>query len=84
MTDQVYSNRSTINLKNTSKQYERNQAQGDTMIYPVIQLAAKACLLHVVEVCHKRLGLATKTCFFLVIKSREQTIEVGGNFLAST
>jgi hypothetical protein len=68
----------------TSKQYEKNQAQDDTMIYPVVQLATKACLLHVVEVCHKRLELATKACLFLILKSREQTLEVRGDFLAST
>jgi hypothetical protein len=33
-----------------SKQY--------TMIYPMVQLTTKACLLHVVEVGHKWLGLA--------------------------
>jgi hypothetical protein len=68
----------------TSKQYEMNQAQGDTVIYPVVRLATKACLLHVVEVCHKRLGITIKTCLFLVLKSREQTLEVRGDFLAST
>jgi hypothetical protein len=61
-----------------------NQAQGDTMIYPMVRLATKACLLHVVEVCHKRQGLATKACLFLVLKSREQTLEVRCDFLGST
>jgi hypothetical protein len=48
------------------------------------QFATKACLLYVVEVCHKRLQLATDVCLFIVLKLREQTLEVRGNFLAST
>jgi hypothetical protein len=47
------------------------ESKQHTVIYPVVQLATKACLLHVVEVDHKWLGLATKACLFLVLKSRE-------------
>jgi hypothetical protein len=53
------------------------------MIYPVVQLATKACLVHVVEICHKKLGLATKACLSLVLKSRDLTLEVRGDFLAA-
>ena len=41
------------------------------VIYPVVRLATKACLLHVIEVGHKRLGLATKAYLSLILKSRE-------------
>jgi hypothetical protein len=49
----------------------------------MVQLATKACLLNVVEVCHKRLELATKACLSLVLKSRDLTLEVRSNFLAA-
>jgi hypothetical protein len=47
------------------------ESKHHTVIYPVVQLATKAFLLHVVEVGHKWLGLITKACLFLVLKSRE-------------
>jgi hypothetical protein len=53
------------------------------VIYPVVRLTIKACLLHVVEVGHKWLGLATKACLSLVLKSREWTLEARGDFLAA-
>jgi hypothetical protein len=37
----------------------------------MVRLATKAYLLHVVEVGHKWLGLATKTCLSLILKSRK-------------
>jgi hypothetical protein len=58
------------------------ESKQHTVIYPVVQLTTKACLLHVVEVGHKWLGLATKACLSLVLKSRE-TLEVRGDFLAA-
>jgi hypothetical protein len=54
-----------------------------TVIYPMVRLATKACLLHVIEVGHKWLGLATKACLSLILKSREGTLEVRGDFLAA-
>jgi hypothetical protein len=47
------------------------ESKQHTVIYPVVQLATKACLLHIVEVGHKWLGLATKACLSLILKSRE-------------
>jgi hypothetical protein len=38
------------------------------VIYPMVRLATKACLLHVVEVSHKWLGFATKACLSLTLK----------------
>jgi hypothetical protein len=53
------------------------------VIYPVVRLTTKACLLHIIEVGHKWLELATKACLSLVLKSREWTLEVRGDFLAA-
>jgi hypothetical protein len=47
------------------------ESKQHTVIYSVVQLATKACLLHIVEVGQKWLGLATKACLSLVLKSRE-------------
>jgi hypothetical protein len=59
------------------------ESKQHTVIYPVVRLVTEAYLLHVVEVGHKWLGLATKACLSLVLKSREWTLEVRGDFLAA-
>ena len=51
-------------------------------IYPVVQLTTKVCLSPRCWGSHKRLGLATKACLTLVLKSRGWTLEVRGDFLA--
>jgi hypothetical protein len=47
------------------------ESKQHTVIYTMVWLATKACLLHVVEVGHKWLGLATEACLSIVLKSRE-------------
>jgi hypothetical protein len=47
------------------------ESKQHTVIYHVVRLVTKVCLLHVVEVGHKWLGLATKACLSFILKSRE-------------